>query len=130
MPIHLGFRDKLKFAAVAMKLGIVGQKTLGSRRHYSPAKVLKSAKEIIERKRVKSFTSYHSLQTAVNTRQQQFTPVGFTEVQQLLGILQGAFTLNTGMQVHLIVHNSNANQMKRIEVELPGGVFETMWTDS
>jgi hypothetical protein len=129
MPIHLGFRDKLKLGAAVLKLGILGQKTLYVRRHYSPAEVHKTVMRI-KSDRVTSFYGYHSLHPAVNARQNQFSPAGFAEVQQLLGVLQGAFSLNNGMQVHMIVHNSNLNKMKRIEVELPGGVFETMWTDS
>jgi hypothetical protein len=130
MPIHMGFRDKVRVGIGVVKMGIIGMNMGGVRTHVAPGDIIAAAKGIKHRQRVTTCDNYQDFQSQVNARQNQFTPAGWTELQHRMPSIQGYLGLNNGSQLHLITHNSDSGRMKRIEIETPTGNTLVAWTDS
>ena len=130
MPIHLGFRDKVKLGIGVIKMGVIGMSMGGVQTRVAPGEVIAAGKAMKHRQRVTTVDSYNNLLAELNGRQQQFTPAGWTDLQHFLPGIQAYFNLHNGLQAHLITHNSNPGMMKRIELETPTGNTLIAWRDS
>ena len=130
MPIHLGFRDKVKLGVSVIKMSVIGMDMGGVRTHVPPGQLIEVGKDMKQRQRVKTVDSYNELISELNTRGKQFVPDGWHDLQDRLESIKGLFAFHPGMKAHLITHNSDSGRLKRIELETPVGNTLTAWTDS
>lgn len=128
MPIHMGFRDKLKAGLGVIKMGVIGINMGGVQTHIAPSDVISAAKGIKNRQRVTTCNSYTDFQNKLDAT--KFTAAGWTDLQSHMTNIWGFFATNAGLVLHMITHNSDSKRMKRIEVETTTGNVHTVWSDS
>src|SRR5262245_44123743 len=123
MPIHMGFRDKVKLGLGVIKMGVIGMKMGGVQTQVPPGEVIAAAKGMKHRQRVTTCDSYQDFQAKLDSN--LFSPAGWAELQLHMSNIWGFFATNTGLVLHMIKHNSDGGRMKRIEVETTTGNIHT-----